>query len=329
MCCAIGVSHGRWALCRNLDLEYSIDRGLLTFCEGERLELDGVGAVKWLYGAVGVGISRKAGASPLLFDGVNGVGLAIAALNFPGCAVYAPKDGGGESSLNMSITHGTDDARSRNIPASGSIPSYAVIPYILATCATVGEAEDALRGLAVNDGAVSDDLPSTPLHWFIFDGRESLTVEPLAEGLSLRRNATAVLTNSPDLDGQLRAMAEGCPGGDGISATAVGQGNMPGGVSDKARFYTNAGDYSSEARFCRGRELLSLATAQDAPLLDTGDMLRLCSAMAIPYGTHPKSKGFLYTRYSAVMMVDRPEYLLLDYESCSLRRRLVPHAPTG
>lgn len=54
---------------------------------------------------------------PLYYDAVNEKGLCIAGLNFVGNAVYPP------------VTQGV-----------ASVPQYALIPWLLGTCATVAEA---------------------------------------------------------------------------------------------------------------------------------------------------------------------------------------------
>ena len=65
---------------------------------------------------------------PLYYDAVNEKGLCIAGLNFVGNAVYPP------------VTQGV-----------ASVPQYALIPWLLGTCATVAEARNALARVVVDN----------------------------------------------------------------------------------------------------------------------------------------------------------------------------------
>lgn len=112
---------------------------------------------------------------PLIFDGMNEAGLAMAGLNFPNSAHYFEK-----------------------VP-EGSIPlaSFELIPYILATCKTVKEARRELSSITVLDTPYSSSLPPSPLHWMLTDGDTSLTVEQTEEGLQVYDNPVGILTNEP------------------------------------------------------------------------------------------------------------------------------------
>ena len=68
-----------------------------------------------------IGMAHIQNDYPLYYDAVNEKGLCIAGLNFVGNAVYPP------------VTRGV-----------ASVPQYALIPWLLGTCATVAEARNAL-----------------------------------------------------------------------------------------------------------------------------------------------------------------------------------------
>ena len=54
-----------------------------------------------------------------------------------------------------------------------------------------------LRNTNVIHVSFSEEFPTTPLHWFLADQQQSLTVEPTAQGLILYDNPVGVLTNEP------------------------------------------------------------------------------------------------------------------------------------
>ncbi len=322
MCCAVAVRHGRSALCRNFDLEYGIERELIRIKAGDVMELPLLGRVVCKYSIVGMGIRRPDLPFPLLFDGVNGAGLASVGLNFAGCAYYTPTRVEGKT-----------------------IPSFALMPYSLALFSSVKEVYSFLSDKSLCDLSASPDIPPSPLHFMLADSESTLCVEPLEEGLTLSLDKSQVLTNAPSLDCQLSllngraasvrklAKDKGRPVARHPSLSAA---IMPSDTdllfesTAKTPFTPLNGSektahtpYSSEARFQRCARILTAATAKDAPLAEAPDMLRILSAASIPYGLEPKGESYLYTRYSSVMLLDRPEYLLLDYEAPRLERHLL------
>ncbi len=122
------------------------------------------------------GMARRIKDEAFYADAVNERGLYAAALRF-GEAVY-------------------QSAR------RGGLASFEVIPYLLATCATVREARRALADACVTDGRAHPELPPTPLHYFIADENECLVAEPRADGLFLYEDPFGVLTNAPDFSVQ-------------------------------------------------------------------------------------------------------------------------------
>ncbi len=163
---------------------------------------------------------------PLYYDAVNERGLGIAGLNFVGNARY-------------------------NKPAEGkcNIAQFELIPWLLGTCATVGEAREALRRLNLTDTPFADDLPLAKLHWLIADRTACITVESTADGLHVYDNPVGVLTNNPSFPYQMfrlndfrhlsandreSTFAEGLP----LTSYSRGMGGMglPGDLSSQSRF---------------------------------------------------------------------------------------------
>ncbi|MBE6942709.1 MAG: linear amide C-N hydrolase [Ruminococcaceae bacterium] len=126
-----------------------------------------------------IGMATVLEGYPLFFEGTNEAGLSVAALNFPGNAVYHKAQSGKEN-----------------------IPSYDLIAYVLTRCKTCRDARQLLGNSVITD-AQFGNYPATPLHWMIADREESLVVESTAEGLQLYDNPVGVMTNSPPFTAQL------------------------------------------------------------------------------------------------------------------------------
>ena len=127
-----------------------------------------------------IGTAHLFEGKPLYYDAVNEYGLAIAALRFADCAVYRH-------------------------PLSGmrNVASFELIPWILGQCGNITEAEALLHKLNLAELPFSKELPLSPLHWLISDGKRSLTLECTAEGLQIYENPVGVLTNNPPFPMQL------------------------------------------------------------------------------------------------------------------------------
>lgn len=121
---------------------------------------------------------------PLYYDGVNERGLAMAGLNFVGNAAYKPYADGKEN-----------------------VAQFELIPWILGSCATVGEARKKIAGLNLLDAAFQPDLPAAQLHWLIADRAEAIVLEAMADGIRVHHNPVGVLTNNPPFDAQMRLLS--------------------------------------------------------------------------------------------------------------------------
>lgn len=163
---------------------------------------------------------------PLYAEAMNEKGLCMAGLRFAESAVYAPHPR--EGRLNLA--------------------PWELIPYLLSTCATIGEAKDALEGIWVVDKPFSEQVGTAPLHWHVTDADPShggLILEVTAAGVSLYGDETGVLTNEPPYPRQLAA----------LQGLIVSRGDAPG----------LPGDYSSPSRFVRAAILRKWRLEQESP----------------------------------------------------------------
>lgn len=174
MCTAISFLKKDHYFGRNMDYEHSFGEGVLItprkylfpFKNDKHYAIIGAGIISENY--------------PLYFDGVNEFGLGMAGLNFPENACYMPyKDG------------------------KDNVSSYEFIAWVLRQCKTVSEARKLMRNINLEDRAFSEKYLPAPLHWIISDKNESVTVEPVADGVKIYDNPVGVLTNNPTFDIQM------------------------------------------------------------------------------------------------------------------------------
>ena len=180
MCTAITVGGTSAIFGRTLDLERSL--GEVLVLAQRAAPIPGLAATD--HPAI-LGTAILSGGAPLFFDAMSEHGLAAAALNFPCSAAYL-----------------ADRAGKTNIP------SYAFIPFILANAKSLAEAKHLAATLNVTPDSFAPDLPATPMHWMISDGREAIVVEPRECGLVVYDSPCGVLTNEPPYDYQLRRLAD-------------------------------------------------------------------------------------------------------------------------
>lgn len=127
-----------------------------------------------------IGMAHIADGFPLFYDAANEKGLCMAGLNFVGNARYAE-------------------------PTNGkvNVAQYEFIPFVLANCASVREAEKLLFDINLTGTPFSEKLPAAQLHWMIADSERCITVESRADGFKVFDNPAGVLTNNPPFEQQL------------------------------------------------------------------------------------------------------------------------------
>jgi choloylglycine hydrolase len=169
MCTAISDSH---LFGRTLDLEYSYGEAVVVtprnfafdfIYEGENFSHPAI-----------IGTAYVSGGYPLYYDAMNESGLAVAALNFPNCAVYRKYT-----------------CKKKNIA------SFELIPYLLSNCEDILSAKKLLENINIVSDSFSPSLTTTPLHWMIADKSGAIVAEPLSDGLKIYDNPFGVMTNAP------------------------------------------------------------------------------------------------------------------------------------
>ena len=230
---------------------------------------------------------------PLFFDAINEKGIFAAGLLFEGNAVYH-----------------------KPLAGMDNIPSFALIPWILGHCASLQEVRTALTRIHVTDTPFREDLPPSPLHWFLSDGKDSLVVEPLTNGIQIHDNPTGVLTNNPPFPMQIFRLSEFMglspypPQNrftDMISFTPYSRGMGAIGLP---------GDWTSSSRFVRSvfvrqnaAECLSEAenVGQIFHMLGTVEQIKGCVRLS--------NGGMPYTQYTSCVNGSRGIYYCTGYHN--------------
>ncbi len=158
---------------RNLDWSVGYGQRIVVTPKGYQYNSAFLGTLAPKYALIGMGIVQEN--VPLYFDCGNDAGLAIAGLNFPGYAEYAPSA----------------------VDSKTNVAAYEFPLWVAMNFSTVDEVEAALKNVAIIAKPINDKYPVSLLHWIIGDKTRSIVVEYTKEGMQIFHNDVDVLTNQP------------------------------------------------------------------------------------------------------------------------------------
>ena len=179
MCTSLTFQTSDFYFGRNLDLEYNFGEKIVITPRQYPFVFKFAGTLSEHYAMIGT--AQITDGCPLYAEAVNEKGLCLAALNFPGNAVYAETPESGKTNL----------------------APFELFGFLLGTCATVKEGEEKLKAVCITHTAFKDGYPVAPLHWHIADKDQSLALECTKDGMHLYENPVGVLTNNPPFPFQL------------------------------------------------------------------------------------------------------------------------------
>ncbi|RLP07639.1 choloylglycine hydrolase [Propionibacterium australiense] len=297
-------SAGNMYFGRNLDWSTSY---------GERVVITPKGfPVRWAFlddapaahAVIGMGIVFED--HPLYFDCGNDAGLAVAGLNFPGYAHY--EDG----------------------PADGrtNVAAYEFPLWVASTFSTVDEVEAALSGTAIVGRPVSEELGVSLLHWIIGDGRRSIVVEYMADGMHVHQDTVDTLANQPTFDWHLENLRS--------FITATGDLPQPAHWRDAelVPFGSGAGmrgipgDYYSPSRFVKAAFLNAHYPTKDTETENVARLFHTLGNVSMVDGAALMANGaYERTLYTGCFSARTGTYYYSTYDDPALRRvRLADHA---
>ena len=286
--CTAFASNGYFG--RTLDFEESFDVGSIIIPRRAEIEFLHLGKREEHLAFVGAGLVSNG--FPLVFDGVNENGLFVAALNFPKSAVYLKSSG-----------------------ARYDIASFELVALVLSVCRTAKEGAELLKKCRITDEAFSEELPPSPLHWFVADGCCCYTVEQTEEGLRIHENSLGVLTNEPPFPYQLEHLSNFS----GLSARAPKDGFVERlGISASSRGVGTVGlpgDFTSQSRFVRASYVVHNTEAESEEEKCVARHFKMAASVSVPRGcvvTHDgksvctvytscaSKAGYWYSKYDSI-----------------------------
>lgn len=283
MCTALHI-HGCFG--RTLDLEHTHGEQVVLTPRGVTLAMRHRPALTHHYAMLGMTV--VADGFPLYYDGVNECGLAMAGLNFPHSAVYAPAHNDGRD-----------------------VASFELIPYVLGGCATIAEAKEALADVRVCDTAFSAAFPPTGLHWMVADATASIVVESTAAGLQVYDNPIGVMTNEPPFPDQLAhwaTFAHLTANEPAVTPPRLGRGSGSLGLP---------GDFTSPSRLVRAAFMAAHSEDDGDPI---GAFVHAIETVAVPRGCLRLPNGQqVMTQYTSCMSLREPRYIFRTYDGKTLR----------
>ncbi len=266
------------------------------------------GAVEGIRHAV-IGMGIVAEETPLYFDCGNDAGLAVAGLNFPGYAEYAPGP----------------------VAGSTNVAAFELPLWVASQFATVDEVEAALSDVVVVDRPINDTYPSSMLHWIIGDATRAIVVEHTSSGMHVFHDDVDVLANQPgfswhheNLRNYLNLSPEFPKEVDLGRArlTPFGSGSHMRGIP---------GDYYSPSRFVRAAYVHAHYPPQDAEQGNVSRAFHTLQQVAMVDGSAAMGSGeFEMTIYTGLFSSRTSTYYWNTYDDPAIRSvALADHAPDG
>lgn len=306
MCTAMTLQthQGETLLGRTMDFSYALDPHVYTMPRNfEWHSASGTMRIRNRYSYIGVGQDI----SQITFaDGVNEMGLAAAALYFPGFAEYG---------------------KPIRTAKRSQIAAVELVNFILGVCTSVEDVVYALKSVEIV--GVPDTVTNSiaPLHWVVCDRKGwCMTIEQTKNGIHFLANRIGVLANSPNFEWHMENLrnyicaspqqVEEARWGD-LTLTPFGQGGgteiLPGGYTSPTRFVRTVFQKS---------HVPTPENATDAVV--TG--FHILDGVSIPKGVVMTARGTEdYTQYTVFLNTATCEYFVRTYDNSQIATARLTH----
>lgn len=271
---------------RNLDIERGYGERIIITPRNYGLSFKRAETIRSHYAFFGIGVIDSS--YPLYFDAANEKGLYAAGLNYLENAKYKDEK---ESFLNLA--------------------PYELIPYLLATCASVGEVKSELARINVCNIPLRAGLPVAQLHFFIADKERSIAVEPDENRINVYDNPTDVLTNNPPFPMQLFNLNDYSHLSPSTVKTSFCNKLKLQEYSGGLGAIGLPGDLSSKSRFVRAAFHRLNTTGEDS----IAKIMRLLASVEMPEGSLKNIRGFERTEYVSAVDLSSLSYVYRSYDS--------------
>ena len=298
MCTGVRFSddRGNMYFGRNLDWSTGYGQRVVITPRGYKYKSAFLGEMA--KGTVVIGMGIVADGTPLYFDCANEHGIAVAGLNFPGYAEYAPEP----------------------IDRKTNVAAYEFPLWVALNFKTVDEAEKALKSVAIIAKPINDKYPVSQLHWMIGDAKRSIVVEYTENGLEIFKNDADVLTNQPgygwhkenlrnymNLFSQMPKEMKW----NKVKLTAFGSGSLMRGIP---------GDYYSPSRFVRVAYLNTHYPVQTSEADNISRLFHTLAGVAMIDGAAAMADGdFEKTVYTGGYSARTQTYYYNTYEDPAIK----------
>jgi len=264
MCTAISFLSKDHYFGRNLDLEYSYEEMITITPRNFPLHFRAKPPLIHHYAFIGMAYIQSQ--YPLYYEATNETGLSMAGLHFPDYTKYC------------SFSPDTDN-----------IAPFELIPWILAQCSSIKDANLLLKKINLWNENFSEHLPLTPLHWMLADKSSSIIIECTKAGLQIYENPTGVMTNTPTFDIHLN----------NLKSTDF----IP-------------GDWSSQSRFQKAAYVLKHSSHPVSECERVSQFFHILGSVEMPKGIYLNEKGQIKcTLYSSCCNTDKGIYYYKTYDN--------------
>ncbi|UPO76352.1 choloylglycine hydrolase [Arthrobacter sp. Helios] len=309
MCTGIRFSDGsgNLYLARNLDWTAGYGERVVVTPTGYAARSPFSAVPRIQHAVIGMGIVEED--TPLYFDCGNDAGLAVAGLNFPGYADYAPEP----------------------VDGATNVAAYEFPLWVASQFASVDEVEAALGSVVIVDKPINEKYPSSLLHWFIGDSKRAIVVEYTSDGMHVFENDVDVLANQPGFTWHhenLRNYLNTSP--DFPEKVVFGRANLvPFGSGSLMRGIP--GDYYSPSRFVRAAYVNTHYPDKMTEEANVSRAFHTLQQVAMVEGCAAMGSGeFEKTIYTGLFSSRTMTYYWNTYDDPAVQRvAMADHAPAG
>lgn len=300
MCTAITYQTKKHYFGRNLDLEVSFLEAVTVTPRLFPLNFRHIHTPDTRYAMLGM--AAVVDNYPLYYDATNEKGLSMAALNFPGNAVY----------------HSIEADRDNIAP-------FEFIPWILCQCATLQEAKALLGRVNLVNEPFNAELPASPLHWFLADRSGAITIEPMNEGLRIYENPVGVMTNNPPFDYHMHNLKNY------LNLTSNEPENRFAPTVDLTPYSRGMGaiglpgDLSSSSRFIKAAFTKLNSRSQDSESASISQFFHVLGSVAQQEGCVQVGDHYEKTVYASCCNTDDGIYYYTTYENSQITAVYLHH----